>query len=185
MMKQETYIELTHAMMFAIAQSDLTIPQAASVMFSCAQPDTTEELLDVTKEVRNRLTDWPHASRGKLIAVECVRITFQCNNIHGPCDRGQHQVMMARIMGNNQWRPHDVVSSIDFDNVVLEVIQEQHADPTQKFRATSSKIGGSSLMGAFAEMFANQPEDQIDRKIEDFRAELDSLFPTTKKGGRP
>jgi hypothetical protein len=182
MINRETYVELVHAMMYAVARGELKIGQISSVLFACAQQDTTEEVIDLTTDVRHRLTDWPHESKGRLISIECVRLTFQCQNIHGPCDRGQHQVMMTRIIGSNTWSPESVVSQHNFDQVVLEATQAQHnagvdgSDPVDKFVVSRAK--GSTLMGAFAEMFANEEDETIDSKIDDFRAELDALFPS-------
>jgi hypothetical protein len=172
-------------MMYAVARSELKIGQVASVLFACAQTDTTEETIDLTKEVRKRQTEWPQESKGRLIAIECVRLTFRCQNIHGPCDRGVHQVMMTRIIGSNLWKPESVVSQHNFDQVVLEETQAQHNTGDKDDKFVVSRGRGATLMGAFAEMFAKEAEETIDSKIDDFRAELDALFPSTqtKEGG--
>lgn len=180
--ERETYTELLHAMMFAIVKDDLSIGQAASVMFACAQPDTTEELIDMTRDVRDRLTDWSQESKGRLIAIEGVKMTFKCVNMHGPCERGEHTVFMARICGSDMWRPEDVVSRHNFDEVLLEVIKAQHPHGDQQFRVRHGQVG-RGLIGAFAEMFAEQPES-IDDKVKDFRAELDALFPSNPQPGK-
>lgn len=179
---KETYIELTHAMMFAIAKSDLTVAQAAQVMYACAQPDTTEEHIDITRPIRDRLTDWSQESKGRLIAVEAVRLNFACVNMHGPCKKGNHTVMMARICGSAIWRPENIVSQHNFDEVVLDVIKEHHPRGDDE-RFVVSTGPGSGLASAFAEMFAQQPET-IDDKVQDFRAELDALFPSNPQPGK-
>lgn len=181
MISRETYTELVHAMLFAVAKGELQIGQISSVLFATAQSDTIEETIDLTKDVRHRLTDWSQESKGRLIAIECVRLTFRCQNIHGPCKLGKHQVMMTRIMGSTTWRPESIVSQHDFDQVVLEATQAQHnTDPDGEVdRFVVSRGRGVGLADAFAEMFAREAEETIDTKIDDFRAELDALFPST------
>lgn len=173
--ERETYTELLHSMMFAWAQSQLNLSQIASVLYACAQPDTTEETEDLTMKVREALTDWSEMDKGMLIAVECITMTFRCNNVHGPCEKGKHAVNMTRVIGSMDWEPENVNSVHDFSKVILEIT----VGPDPKGKVISQGRGSyHDLIGAFRDMFLEQPEQTIEKEMDAFRAELDELFPS-------
>lgn len=178
----EIFTELTHSMMYAVARQELTINQASIVLFSCAQPSTTVDVIDLTRQARAALDDWSQESKGRLIAVEAVRVRFDCMNVHGECKKGEHHVMMTRILGTAHWSPDSVVSTHDFEQTILNLTIEQHpSGDDEKFVVSRSRASG--LAGAFAEMFGQEAET-IDDKVNDFRAELDALFPSNPPPGK-
>jgi hypothetical protein len=186
--ERETFTELLHSMMFAFAQSQLSLPQTASVVWACAQPTTIEETIDMTEEVRAALNDWSEMDKGMLIAVECVQMTFLCVNIHGPCKKEKHTVHMTRVIGSMDWEPENVSSVHDFSEVIMQATMSHHPDPAQGKLVSNRKGRYNDLIGAFRDMFLEQPENTIDKEIDEFRAELDKLFPSapstpTEKGG--
>jgi len=176
----ETYRELTHSMLFALAQRQLSLPQITSVLYACAQPTTEENVIDVTQEVRAALTDWSEQNKGMLIGVETVQLTFQCVNIHGPCKKGRHTVNMTRVIGSMEWEPEQVQSSLDFNDVIVQTTMQHHPDgPDTKGKVVSHAAGGQAdLIGYFRDMFAAQPDQVVEKEISEFRAELDALFPS-------
>ena len=187
--ERETYTELLHALIWAYAQGNLKLPQVAAILYSCAQPNTVEEVADITPKVRGALSDWSEQDRGMLIAVETVQITFQCTNIHDGCEKGQHTVTMTRVIGSMNWQPEHVVSMHNFQQVIMDETIKQHPDgPEGRFVASQHQAGArpSDLISAFQRIF-DQAAPVIDQKVKDFRAELDELFPsiptTPEKGG--
>jgi hypothetical protein len=186
--QRETYAELTHSLIFAYAGGQLSAPQIASVLFACAQPDTTEETTDITHEVRDGLTDWSEQDKGQLIAVEHVHMKFRCVNIHGPCKKGEHTVNMTRVIGSMDWEPEMVSSQHDFNEVIMNCMGvPRHADGTIDGKLIPGRKGGSrgDLISAFKKLF-DEPGDPIEQEVKDFRAELDALFPSNPpKGGTP
>lgn len=186
--QRETYTELMHSMIFAFASEQLTLAQLSSVLFACAQPDTTEETTDLTHDVRAGLTDWSEMNKGMLIAVEAVKLTFRCHNIHGPCKQDQHSVFMTRVIGSMDWVPEQVSSQHVFSDVILAATMK--LNPGQGHgRAIRPRRGTyAELIGAFRDMFLEQPEQRVEKEVSEFRAELDKLFPSApstqhKKGG--
>ena len=185
--ERETYTELTHSMMFALAQDQLSMPQIASVLYACAQPDTTETTTDITHEVRAALTDWSEQDKGMLIAVETVRMHFRCVNLHGPCKKGEHDVHMTRVIGSMDWEPEMVSSVHNFNDVVLECMHPlRKADGSLDGKVVARRRGTrSDLITEFRKLFMD--ESPIEREVKDFRAELDALFPSAptnpQKGG--
>lgn len=183
--ERETYAELTHSMMFAFAGGQLSMPQVASVLYACAQQTTTEETTDITMQVREALTDWPESDKGMLIAIEVVRMTFKCVNIHGPCKKGEHSVNMTRVIGSMDWDPEMVSSQHDFSDVIIECMGVPHREEDGG-KVVNRKRKGSrrDLIEAFQSIF-DSVENPIDKEVKDFRAELDALFPSTqtKEGG--
>lgn len=182
---RETYSELVHSMMFAFVQDQLSMPQIASVLYACAQPDTTEDTTDITHEVRDALTDWSETDKGMLIAVETVKMHFKCVNLHGPCKKGEHDVHMTRVIGSMDWEPEMVSSKHDFSEVVLDCMHPlRKPDGTPDGKVVSRRKGGASnLISEFRKLFVD--ENPIEREVKDFRAELDALFPSNqpKEGG--
>ena len=178
--ERETFTELTHSMIWAYAQQNLTLPQITAVLYACAQPDTTEEMTDMTHDVRNALTDWSESDKGQLICVETVRLTFQCHNIHGPCEKGSHAVNMTRVIGSVGWEPEYVTSIHNFSQVVLDETVKHHPDgPGGKFvNSRHRNAGPKDLIDAFRSIF-DMNEPRIDKEVKDFRKELDELFPST------
>jgi len=190
--ERETYNELLHAMIFAYAGNQLTLPQIGSVMWACAQPDTTEGTTDVTHGVRAALTDWSEMDKGMLICVESVQLTFKCVNLHGPCNKKQHSVMMTRVIGSMDWEPEAVSSSHVFSEVILQEtlkLNPQHEGGRVVSNSRHRHPGSyADLIGTFRDMFMEPPEQAIDKEIDQFRAELDALFPSAptnphQKGG--
>ena len=188
MIERETYVELIHSMLYALVREQLGLPQVASILHACAQPDTNEEVNDVTIPIRDALTDWSEENKGQIVAVEIVKITFNCSGyVHGACEKGHHTVALTRIIGSTGWSPDDVASSVDFNQTIMEATQAAHPDgPGGKYVA-SKKSRGDSLITAFKELFALGGNEQIESEVKDFRAELDALFPsaptTQEKGG--
>lgn len=187
--ERETFTELTHSMLFAFAEGQLSMPQIASVLYACAQADTTETTTDITMEVRAALTDWPEQDKGQLIAVETVSMHFKCVNLHGPCKKGEHDVHMTRVIGSMDWEPEQVSSVHDFSEVVLDCMHPlRKADGSLDGKVVShhKSRGGSrsDLISAFRKMF-DDDDSPIEQEVKDFRAELDALFPSNPptKGG--
>lgn len=178
--QRETYHELLHAMMFALVKQELNFVQVGSVLWAAAQPDTEETTHCVTHKVRERLTDWSESDKGMLIGVETVLMTFRCGNIHGPCTKGQHTVAMTRVIGHQGWEPDNVSSSVNFNQAILDATMSLHPDKTGDKNVSSSNGSQRDLISAFREMFMQQePEKSIEKEIDQFRAELDKLFPST------
>lgn len=183
--ERETYIELLDSMLHAVAVNDLTLSQAAGVLFSCAQPTTTETAIDLTMQTRAALTDWKESDKGQLVAVETVQLRFDCGGqVHGPCEKGHHVVQMTRCIGSMGWSPEGVNSIHDFNQILKDLTIAQHPDgPGGKYVA-SHKKGSHDLVDMFRDLFQTNA-NTIDSEVKDFRAELDELFPsapTQEKG---
>lgn len=185
---RETYTELVHSMVWSLATNELTLGQISSVLFACAQENCTEETEDLTGEVRDALTDWSEVDKGQLVSCELVRMTFQCHNIHGPCDKGEHAVNMTRIIGSMGWEPENVTSTHDFHDVIMNVTIAHHPEGAGGKFVSSRRGGGgpTDLIDSFKQMFGVD-DRKIESEVRDFRAELDALFPsapsTQEKGG--
>lgn len=181
--ERETYTELLHSMMFAWVEGQLSLPQVASVLYATAQPDTEETTTDVTHEVRRALTDWSEMNKGMLLGVETVLLTFNCVNVHGVCAKGKHTVAMTRVIGSMGWEPEEVSSQHDFSKVVLDATMAHHPDQGTREGKVVSNISNRGairdLIGTFRDMFMQQPEQKMEKEIDEFRAELDKLFPST------
>lgn len=185
--QRETYIEITHSMVMALVSEDLGIAQIALLLHQCADPKATEETMDITKEVREALTDWSEASKGHIVGIEVVHIRMPCHNGHpnpdgsnDPCPKGFHTLQMTRVIGGPGLNPYQVSSQHRFDDVVVKVSAAKHPEHGKDplILGTRSKaIGESSLKDAFNRHFGEQAE-QIDKVVDDFRAELDKLFPS-------
>ena len=186
--QRETYSELAHSMIYAYAGEQLTMPQVASVLYACAQPDTSEKTTDLTHEVRDALTDWSEQDKGMLIAVEHVEMKFRCVNIHGPCKKGEHTVNMTRVIGSMDWEPEMVSSKHNFNDVIMDCMHiPRREDGTIDGKLIPGRRGGGrgDLISEFRKLFLD--ESPIEREVKDFRAELDALFPSAptnpQKGG--
>lgn len=181
--QRETYAELVHAMIVSLVQEKLNFGQVSSVLWACAQPSTEESTIDVTHKVREALDDWSELDKGMLIGVETVILAFDCSNIHGPCEKGRHAVAMTRVIGSRNWDPDRVQSQHNFNQTILDATMHVHPDgPNAEGKVnTIHNKGGlhADLISAFRDMFMQQPEKRIDKEVDDFRAELDKLFPST------
>jgi hypothetical protein len=184
---RDTFVELTHSMMVAVALGDLYVGQTAHILHACAQPEAWEERLDLTHQVRAGLTDWSEESKGGLIAVEVVQVHFPCYNQHGgkPCKAGGHVVQMTRIITMTDFNPDTVASSVNFEDVVIEATTAQHplGDRPDLLKLAGPRRSNRGLREAFTKMFGSD-EKRIDKEIESFRAELDELFPSTQSKGK-
>lgn len=184
--RRETFIEVTHSMVMALAIHDLDIAQIAMLLHQCADAKATEETLDITQEVRAALDDWSEESKGHIIGIEVVHIRMPCHNGHlnedgspGPCEKGFHTLQMTRVICGPQWDPNRIGSRHRFDDVIVKIATAMHPEhgksPLILGRRTA--IGEHGLKEAFNRTFGEQAE-KIDRAVEDFRAELDKLFPS-------
>ena len=177
--QRETYTELLHSMVFAWAESQLSLPQVSSVLWACAQPSTTEETIDMTHEIRDELTDWSELDKGMLITIETVLLTFNCVNIHGVCSKGKHTVAMTRVVGSTNWEPERVSSVHNFNQIVLDATVRHKPGETLGDNVVSHVRGSQrDLINAFRDMFNDPPEVGIDKEVTSFREELDKLFPS-------
>jgi hypothetical protein len=185
--RRETYVEVTHSMVMALAMHDLNMAQIAMLLHQCADAKATEETLDITKEVRAELDDWSEESKGHIVGIEVVHIRMPCHNGHpnedgtpGPCKKGFHTLQMTRVIGGPDWDPATVGSRHRFEDVVVRVSTAMHPehgkDPLILGRGHRA-VGEQGLKEAFNRTFGEQAE-QIDKVVEDFRAELDALFPS-------
>jgi len=182
--ERETYTEIVHSMVYAMAIREMNLVQITAILYACAQESTTEEALDITQQVRERLTDWSQEDRGRIIAIEMIIVKFKCQKLHGPCKKGEHAMMLTRIIGTQEWRPEKVSSSVDFNEAVLDAMHTIRPSADGETAKVIHNRGLShTLSGLFAEMFGEETET-IEDKVRDFASELDALFPSNPQPGK-
>lgn len=184
--RRETFVEVTHSMVMALAMDDLNIGQIAMLLHQCADAKATEVTLDITKEVRDELDDWSEEQKGHIIGIELVHIRMPCHNGHpredgtpGPCEKGYHTLQMTRVIGGPAWDPATIGSRHRFEDVVVRVSSAKHPEHGKNpliLGRRNKAIGEYSLKEAFNRQFGQA--EQIEKEVEDFRAELDKLFPS-------
>lgn len=184
--QRETYIEITHSMVMALAMDDLNIAQIAMLLHQCADAKATEETLDITNQVRDALDDWSEEHKGYIVGIELVHIKMPCHNGHpredgtpGPCTKGYHTLQMTRVIGGPQWDPARIGSRHRFEDVIVRISSEAHPEHGKDplILGRRRPVGDYSLKEAFSRQFGEQAQ-KVDKLVEDFRAELDALFPS-------
>jgi len=186
--ERETYIEVVHSLVMAILERELDLPQVAMLVHHIAQPEATETRIDITSEIRAALDDWSQEAKGRLIGIEVVHITFPCHNAHGNpdgdglCEKGSHVLQMTRVIGQTSFDPDTITSRHNFADVVVRISTAHHPESPDALRLAGSGRGkrAGTLAASFRRIFGEQATEEIDRKVEDFRKELDDLFPSVR-----
>ena len=182
---RETYVEVTHSLVMAILERELDLPQVAMLLHHIAQPSATETRIDITGEIRNALDDWSQEAKGRIIGIEVVHVRFPCHNAHGNadgdgnCEKGFHILQMTRVIGQTSFDPETVTSRHKFEDVVVRISTAHHPESPDALKLAGHGRGnrGRGLSESFKRIFGEQAKQEIDRKVEDFRKELDELFP--------
>lgn len=183
---RETYIEVVHSLVMAILERELNISQVAMLVHHIAQPEATETRIDITGEIRAALDDWSQEAKGRIIGIEVVHVRFPCHNAHGNpegdgnCEEGFHVLQMTRVIGQTSFDPETVTSRHKFEDVVVRLSTAHHPAGPEALKLAGHGRGarGGTLAAAFQRMFGEQAKEDIDRKVENFRKELDDLFPS-------
>lgn len=183
---RETYTEVTHSLVMAILERELNVPQVAMLLHHIAQPKASETRTDITHEIRAALTDWSQESRGRIIAIEVVHVKFPCHNAHGEpggdgkCEKGFHVLQMTRVITQTDFDPHSVSSRHNFEELIVRLSTAHHPEGPDKLRLAGHGRGrrGGGLAETFTRIFGKEAQADIDRTVEDFRKELDDLFPS-------
>lgn len=190
----ETWMELCESIISVELTEDgegFDLASAVMVLWAAAQDTAYENKIDILPEILLRL-DWSQEDRDKLDVVELLQVWYGCSmRLEDPENHKDHSVPLAQIVRigtkrdkeDEDWNPHTVQSDYNFDMVIEQIANDHHAGKMHTFQS-HGRVISSRVRQSFHNHFAKRAEVKMEKEVDEFRKELDALFPTgDEKGG--
>ena len=192
----ETWMELCESIISIDVAPDgegFDLASGVMVLWAAAQDTAFENKIDIRDEIFLKL-DWSEEDKAHLHTVELIQIWYGCSmRNEDPEKHGEHSIPLAQIVRigsdkttereEDDWDPRKVMSDYNFDMVIEQIANDHHKGKMHTFQS-HGRVISSRVRQSFANHFAKRTEAKVEKEVNEFRKELDQLFPSApEKGG--